>query len=336
MAQQLFQQLKKHQAQVKDHYIDLFSALYTYLQQIQDFTPPTKNQISHQKYLLDFVFLCLTLPYWRQHQETFFSQLQALLKSLDDLSLDKEWIERVSHLQIYPISSQRDLYEVVKKQHTSNIKPDSQWRILPDGPHRVVCLHLSSDKNLSVTSYSNYGVIYQGELLPLTDGTSFQYSPKLELCEHHIHILKKAQKGFYFIKKTEDGFYITSLSGKTFAPESFDHIKNLEELPQVFYGLKRLEQFFIDRSTDPYYKGLVHLLEFQIQYLEKSEKVKLEECRKIYEKVRTVFEAVFQDDKLLMVLLKQLHRQIDQRTTTKNDQQPKNKNQPPLSPEWGL
>ena len=334
MSQQLFQKLKKHQNQVENRYAGLFSALYSYLQQVQDFIPLTKDQTSNQKRLLDFVFLCLALPYWRQHRETFFHQLQALLTSLDDSSLNKERIERLSHLQIYFISSQKDLYEVVKKQHVSKIKSGDQWRVVPDGPHRMVCLHLSSDKTLSVTSYCNYGVIYKGELLPLPDGTSFQYSPKLELIEHQLHIFKKAQNGFYFIKKTEDGFYITGLSGITFAPESFDHVKMLEELPQVFYALKRLEQFFVDRATDPYYKGLVHLLEFQIQYLEKSEKVQLEECRKIYEKVRTVFEAIFQDDKLLMVLLKQLHRQIGQREISNNGH--KNTNQSSLSPEWGL
>lgn len=331
----LFQKLKqKYQDQVTSPDMDLSHILYAYLKHIQEFINlKQQNPATDQAHLLDFTFLCLALPYWRQHRDQFIHQMEYLLNTLQ-IELPEEFCQRLCRLQICSIDSQKDLYDVVSRQ--CKIPSGGQWRLIPDRKHSVVCLHLSSDKIFTVKSYLPYGVIYQGELLPLSDGTCLQYTPDMYLRDQKLHILKKAQNGFYFIKKTVEGFYVTGLSGLTYHSDSFDHVQTLEKLPQVFYGLKRLEQFFIDRSTDPYYKKLIHLLEGQIQHLESTDCRDLEKSVEVYEKIRAVFEAVFQDDKLLMVLLKQLNRQIDQAKARHHVEKDTTQTQPSLSPEWGL
>lgn len=331
----LFRKLKsKHQDQINSQGIDLSYTLYFYLKQID---LQKAKETSDQKLLLDFIFLCLSLNYWRQRQKDFFYQIKRLLRSLQDI-LEAQFCQRLCRLQICPIDSQRSLYEIVQRQVKKSCGSDDKLRILPDGKANVICLILSSDRVLSVRSYLPYGVIYDGQILPLSDGTRVEYSPELDLVPGQLHILKKDQNDFYVIKKAKEAFFITSLSGVTFIPYSFDQVKMLEKHLPVYYHLKRLEQFFIDRSTDPYYRNLVHLLEAQIQYLSKDASMEcIQESIKVYEKIWSVFDKIFCDDKLLFLLLRQLNDKIDQ-VRILNDTRctKKNKIKSPLNPEWGM
>ena len=333
----LFQKIKsKYQNQITSQGIDLSYTFYSYLKQM-DLQRTDMKKTSDQKLLLGFVFLCLSLTYWRQRQKSFSYQIEELLKPFQD-QLDIKFCQRLCHLQVCPLNSQKNLYEIVQRQIKKDCGPGDKLRILPDGKTNVICLILSSDKTLSIRSYLPYGVIYNGQILPLSDGTYVEYSPKLDLIPNQLHILRKDQNSFYFVKKGKDAFYITGLSGITFTPYSFDQVKTLEKYLPVYYHFKRLEQFFIDRSTDPYYRDLVHLLEAQIQCLSGNVSPDcIQDSIKVYEKVWSIFDSIFCDDKLLLLLLRQLSSKIDQvRILNDTRYTKKNKIKSPLSPEWGM
>ena len=333
----LLQKLKlRYQGQLRSGKIDFSHALYSYLEQTS-FKQVSRNKITDEKLILDFVFLCLSLVYWRERREEFFSQMKIFLGPLKTmLDLNTGFCQRLYNLQICAIDSQSTLYEIVEKQAKETLRSGDRLRILPDGKKCVISLILSSDGMLSVRSYLSYGLIYDGQIWPLSDGTHLKYSQEMDLLVDHLHILKKNQNDFYFIRKMKDAFSITSLSGITFTPNSFDQVKTLENHIQVYYHLKRLEQFFIDRSTDPYYKGLIHLLEAQIQHLSRNSNC-VSESIKVYEKVWNIFDRVFQDDKLLSLLLRQLSDKIDQvRILNDVKDTKKSKIKSSLSPEWGM
>lgn len=326
-----------------DGNVDLAYALYSYLQQRQmdeGVEQATQDQESHQECLLKFVFLCLAMGHWRQNEEVFFQQIKSVLQFLQEkIPLEQDFVQRLCRLQICQVASQQDIYEIVKRQHVDS-GSRQLCRILPDGLQKVVCLTLSANNVLSVKSYLPYGVIYKGQILPLSDGTDIEYSADLQLMSHRLHLLRKGENGFYFIKKLDQDFCVTSLLGVRLASKSFDQVLTFEQMPGVFFGLKRLEQFFIDRSTDTYYKELIHSLEFQIQKLsENAHKGCLEESVCVYEKVRAVFEEVFQGDKLISLLLKQLGWHIDQvrsHLQMNIDHRNVKKTSSSLGPEWGL
>ena len=333
----LLQRLKlKHQNQLQLEETNLSHALYSYLEQATSMQN-NLNKTEDEQLLLDFVFLCLSLVYWRERQEDFFSQIKRLLEPLkESLGLNAEFCQRLCHLQVCSIHSQNTLYEIIEKQVEKNLKPGDKLRILPNGKKHLISLILSSDGLLFVKSYLSCGVIYNGQIWPLSDGTYLKYSPEMDLLVHHLHIIKKGQNNFYFIRKMKDGFSITDISGITFLPNGFDRVKKLENHIDLYYDLKRLEQFFVDRSTDPYYKNLVYLLEAQIQNLSRNPFC-VSESVNIYEKAWNIFEKVFQDDKLLSLLLKQLNDKIDQiRIADDAKRTKKDKIKSPLGPEWGM
>ena len=333
----LLQKLKlKHQSQLQFERVDLSHVLYSYLEQVT----PKQNDVhktTDEKLLLDFVFLCLSLIYWRERREDFFSQIKMLLEPLKgSLGLNAEFCQRLYNLQVCSIDSQNTLYEIIEKQVEKSLKPCDKLRILSNEKKCLVSLVLSSDGILSVKSYLSYGVLYNGQIWPLSDGTYLKYSPEMDLLAHHLHIFKQSQNNFYFIRKIKDIFSITGVSGITFVPNTFDQVKKLENHVQMYYHLKRLEQFFIDRSTDPYYKNLVHLLEAQIQDVSRNPYC-VSESIKIYEKVWNIFNEVFRDDKLLSLLLKQLSDKIDQiRISNDIKYTEKSKIKSSLGPEWGM
>ena len=252
------------------------------------------------------------------------------------IGLNMEFCQKLYNLQVCPIHSQNTLYEIVEKRAKEGLGSEDKLRILPDGKKCIISLILSSEGILSVRSYLPYGVIYNGQILPLSDGTHLKYSPEMDLLIDYFHILKKSQNDFYFIRKIKNVFSITGVSGVTFVPNSFDHVKKLENHIQMYYHLKRLEQFFIDRSTDPYYRDIVHLLETQIQDLSRNSNC-VSESIKTYENVWNIFDRIFRDDKLLSLLLKQLGDKIDQ-VRASNDIKCTEKNtiKSHLSPEWGM
>ena len=333
----LLQKLKfRHRDQLQSERINFSYALYSYLEQTS-FKQANMNKVTDEKLLLDFVFLCLSLVYWRERQKDFFSRVKMFLEPLKELlDFDTNFCQRLYNLQVCTIDSQNTLYEIVKRQAMGSLGSGEKLRILPDGKKCVISLILSSDGILSVRSYLPYGVIYDGQIWPLSDGTHLKYSPEMDLLTDHLHILNKSQNDFYFIRKTKDTFAITGVSGVTFAPNSFDQVKTLENHNQMYYHLKRLEQFFIDRSTDPYYRDLVHLLETQVQDLSRNSQG-VSESIKVYEKVWSIFDRVFRDDKLLSLLLRQLSDKIEQVRVLNDVKHTKESTiKSSLSPEWGM
>ena len=65
----LLQKLK--QDPLRSEKVDLSRALYSYLEQASSYQIDM-NKTTDQKLLLDFVFLCLSLVYWRERQKEFF------------------------------------------------------------------------------------------------------------------------------------------------------------------------------------------------------------------------------------------------------------------------
>ena len=334
MMSRLLQELK-HQGPLRSEKVDLSHVLYSYLEQVS--SSMNVGKLTDQKLLLDFVFQCLSLAYWRERQKEFFSQIRMLLELMkESIGLDEEFCQKLYNIQICPIHSQNTLYEVICRQVRESLRSDEKLSILPNGKKNLIRLILSSDGVLCVRPYLSYGVIYNGQILPLSDGTHLKYSPEMDLLTDHLHILRKNQSDYYLIKKIKGVFSITDVSGVTFVPNSFDQLKRLENHTQIYYYLKRLEQFFIDRSTDPYYRDIVYLLETQIQNLSRDPCC-VSESIKVYEKVWDIFDKVFQDDKLLALLLEQLGDRID-RVRTSNDVKctKKNKIKSSLGPEWGM
>ena len=224
----LLQKLK-NRSPLRSEEIDLSQALYSYLEQASS-QQIDMNKVTDQKLLLDFVFLCLSLVYWRERQKEFFSQIKMILEPLSgSIDLNMEFCQKLYNIQICPIHSQSTLYEIVEKEAVKTLRPGGKLRILPDGKKYIISLILSSDGILSVRSYLSYGVIYNGQILPLSDGTHLKYSPEMDLLTDHLHILRKNQNDFYFIRKIKDSFSITSISGITFASNKLDQVKKLEK-----------------------------------------------------------------------------------------------------------
>ena len=332
----------KHDFQGRDH-IDLSYTLTSYLKQLTSSSSQQNNIFdnhSDEEILLDFTFLCFSLAYWRGHQKEFWIQMKQILESFED-SIDRRFCEALYCLQVCSIENQKSLYEIIQRQVQSKITSSDQLRIIPSENGSMIALILSVDKSLFVQSYLPYGVIYQGDILPLSDGTSVQYTPEMDLVSHKLHILRKNAQDFYFIQKIKKLFSVKEVSGVTFTSKGFDQVKMLEKHFQVYYCLKHLEQFFIDRSTDPYYKKLVELLETQMQSLSETETLQqLESSTKVYEKCRVIVDGIFQNDKLLLLLLRQMNERINQVKTLLGEVCEKNikenQTQSSLSPEWGM
>jgi hypothetical protein len=76
----------------------------------------------------------------------------------------------------------------------------------------------------------------------------------------------------------------------------------LHRLPTLFYPLKRIEQFFINRTTDPMYIELTNLLEQASDLMARQHPERLRFAEAAMERGRLAFEQVFVDDRFLRLL----------------------------------
>jgi hypothetical protein len=96
------------------------------------------------------------------------------------------------------------------------------------------------------------------------------------------------------------------IRGYTF--QSFQRIElhGFHQDSNILYALKKIERFFIDRSTEPLYVELVQLLEQTIDFLKKDLNGSLELGKKAYIRGQNALENIFVDDKMLEVLLNEI------------------------------
>lgn len=240
-------------------------SLYQYLKNLCDATEQVNFELINR-----FYFRALAFSHWQANKAQLFNEVEMLLQHFQEStgqSLPLQGLLRVGDLQIVPVESLKNLELIVQKHHEKNQTPFEKTRIIRESDSRVIAITLQGDRSLKVTSYPRALILRDGELAPLDNEMSLHYASDLSLSPtmiQQIEVGPHASARFHVGVEGLRGCFVRGYTFQKFA--SLDG-GGLNRYPVLFYPLKRLEQFFIDRKTDPMYLELMTTLEKALDLL---------------------------------------------------------------------
>lgn len=270
----------------------------------------------------------LSFPHWREPQNKaelaeeirilveHFLEVLHMEGHIKDFHAEIAQYRFADQIQIVEITNDADLLMMAQHFCDSQGGDGDRAKVLPDqtGSEKMqgaVGLLLNPQGELYVWQFDRLATIRDGILQPLCLDRRVKYNAQLELAEGVLHHLETAPHHYCLLQAEQGLVSGTVLRGYTLHKiENFQHIQ-LKEKPSIYFPLKRLERFFVDRNSDAFYQEVTTLIEKTILLCEQCHP----ECEKIgsaaLQRGQNVFANVYPDDKLLYLLLKELSSKLN-------------------------
>lgn len=256
-----------------------------------------------------FFTSCMDYPHWASNKAQLSGEIRFLLENFNGLYQQKFELNKVrfpENMQIIEIELGNDLIDAVGSYIKAKSSENDKFRVLPDQKNRVVAIILREDKSLEVRCFDRKFTIRNGVLEPLRQDLVLYYTPELDLSPFHTHKIEVAPyiTAQFHIK---DGKATGALL-RGYVYQKLLELKNspLHEEHRLLFPIKRLEQFFVDRRTDPYYQNLVSELERTCALVQQGDAEAHKWASIAATKTETALENIFLGDKLLGLLLRDL------------------------------
>ncbi|MFS4458321.1 hypothetical protein [Bdellovibrio sp. HCB2-146] len=267
-----------------------------------------------------FFNYCMDYPHWASNKQQLGHEVQFLLANFNKFyqqKFDVSPIRFPQHMQLIEIEHQSDLIDAVSSYVKTLCGEKDKFRVLPDQNKRVVAILLREDKSLEVRTYDRKFTIRNGRLEPLRTDLVLYYTDNLELSPHHSHRIEVAPYITAQFQINGDKVSGALLRGYVF--QKLQEMKNepLQEQTRVLFPIKRLEQFFVDRRTDPYYGDLVSELERTCALVQQGDSQAINWANIVLNKAETALDNVFLGDKLMTLLIRDLRHALHE-TAHKN------------------
>lgn len=257
----------------------------------------------------------LTHAHWNENKLALFSEVTACLQHFSNQfnePLPLAPFESAFSIQTVRAESFKSLERVVEEWVRRTSTPADQNRVLRDREERLIVVRLAQDRKISVYLFDRNLCIRDGVLEPLIDDAVLHYNSDLTLDPLMISQIEVAPHTVArFHSRAADGS--TTLQGNIVRGFTFQKVQGLDGVElhknaQLFYPLKRIEQFFIRRESDPLYIELTGLLEKASDLLSQKHPEALRFAEAALERGKLVFEQVFDEDRMLRLLLENLER----------------------------
>jgi hypothetical protein len=293
-------------------------AFYHYLKNFRQLDESVTSTLVQQ-----FYGRALCFPFWQKNKLELAAGVK---KSLDQFP----GIENVRHadeLQVLKIENIEDLQRIVLAQTQPLLREIDRLRILEMNSNEneetsgVIRLILRPEGQLEVTVFDRWALIDGAILAPLCNDRTIIFNSKLEVAQgafHHIELSSYTTARFNVSNQSIEGHII---KGYTFQKVESLQAESIEKIGPLFYAVKSLEKYFVNRATDPMYREVVKLIENSIQMLTEtrsaqtaSQSLSIVEMKEMalqaFDRGQQALQYLFPDDKVLFLLLRDLARTL--------------------------
>lgn len=284
----------------------------------------------------------LSHKHWQSHRESLSRELEYCLQSYTQahpIELDRNKVTLPRDFQVVNIESVENMQAILERHLSSKKQANQKLRIMPQGlgkssgtwEERFLCLILNDDNSLEVSSYAPWALVDGTQLVPLETDLRLYYTPQMQLDPERIQCLEVDSHLIARFRWGNDGCTGKLLRGYTFQQvASFDG-GPLNKFPTLFFPLKRMEQSYINRQTDPMYIELIQVLEKAVDLIRSQHGQSQSFAKAAYERGKLALEQIFPDDKLVRLLVNSLEIAI--RPASHLPTQPKQKQDETWAPE---
>lgn len=251
---------------------------------------------------------------WQQNFEALHSATSVAIRNFCDATgFDFKFADVIepSQMQIIPLSQRKVKERLMERFLESEISEADQFRLFEDRTGRSVAILRLQNKSVRAITFPNFGALIDAEVVPLCTDFALSYSPSLELevgAAQNLQLNAQTHARFKFsTPATLNGAIVR---GFNFEPVKVLSNTTLIKEPELFYPVKHLEHFFIDRNSDAVYLELISSLSHAIDLVltEASEAVPF--AQEVLERSRFAWEQIFPDDKPLQVQVQSLERAL--------------------------
>lgn len=209
-------------------------------------------------------FFCHTLDYshWYANKTHLSHELLIILKNFNGLfqnKLDLSAITFPDQIQVFEIDQQKNCQDVLFKYLQSLSSSKIQVKVCLD-QKKFLGFSLDENGKLSVFQLDKKFIIRNSQLEPLRNDLCLKYTPQLELENEQMFFFEISPHHLIKFKIKNEKVSGVITRGYMFQKvQEFTDLK-IHEIPRLFWPLKRAEQFFITRESDPFYSDLVKKL----------------------------------------------------------------------------
>lgn len=267
----------------------------------------------------------LTHAHWVENKAALFDEVANCLQHYSNQNSEAIPLPpfaAIDELQVVRAESFRTVERVVEDWIQTQQGPTDQIKVLHDragstrtnGEDRLIVCKLSVDRALSVYTFDRMMAVRDGRLEPLVDDMVVHYTSDLTIDSHRLSQVEVAPHTVARFKNDQlaitPGIRGLTVRGFTFQKSAMFDGGELHRHPTLFYPLKRIEQFFVHRQTDPMYIELTGLLEKASDLLSQKHPESVRFAEAAMDRGRLAFDQVFSDDRLLRLLLENLERAL--------------------------
>lgn len=265
------------------------------------------NEDLSKELIEQFFNYSLDYPHWASNKTQLGHEVYFLLDNFNGFyqqKFDLSQIRFPQAMQLIEIENTPDLLDAVSCHIQNLCGEKDKFRLINDQNKRVIAILLREDKSLEVRTFDKKFTIREGRLEPLRKDLALFYTPQLELSPDHIQKIEVAP--YITAQFTVTGDRVSGQLLRGYVYQKLLELKNepLKEQTRLLFPIKRLEQFFIDRNTDPYYNDLVSQLERTSALIQQGDEDALKWSSMILTQAETALENIFIGDKLLTLLVR--------------------------------
>ncbi len=256
-----------------------------------------------------FFTYCMDYPHWAANKNQLGNEVQYLLENFNGFyqqNFDLSKIRFPQTMQLLEIERPSDLEDSLRIYLKRQYPEVDKFRLINDQNKRVIAIILHEGKAITVRIFDKKFTICNGQLEPLRKDLALYYNENLELSPDHKQKIEVAPYITAEFRVKNDRVHGTLLRGYVYQKLLEFKGESLKEQTRLLYPIKRIEQFFIDRRTDPYYQDLISQLERTLALIQQGDHDALNWSSMIMNQAETALENVFAGDKLLTLLVRDL------------------------------
>lgn len=280
--------------------------LYHYLIHHCDQETPLSSQLFE-----NFCRFALTFEHWQTNSMTLSQELQYTLQHYNEtFMLDWSLTDFVfpDHWQVVSIKNSIEGIYIFEKWAEKNMEAGSKTRVFYTKDNNYIVLSQNPQNEVTVTQASSLMLIRKGELEPLSMGTQLHYGQNLELRADKTQYLKVDTNTYARFRSHKKNIKGMIIRGYIFQNQK-EMSGKINEFPNIYYPLKKVEQYYVDRKSDPDYIELVTVLEKATELFQLNHPEAQSFGQAAFERGQSALENIFINDNVIQALVDKLARQ---------------------------
>lgn len=255
--------------------------------------------LSHNHWQENCVHLSQEIQYVLQHyNETFM-----LDWSMKDFHFPDHW-------QVIAIKNSIEGIRIYEKWLESKQDSFHKSRIFYTKDKNYLILLQNKDNSLSLIHCNDNVLIHRGELQPLNTSIQLHYNENIELKPKQTQYLKVDNNSYARFQLNNGHIEGMIIRGYIFQ----NHQKlagKINEYPILYYPFKRIEQYYVDKKSDPDYQELVEVLEKAKELFNINHPEAFSFGRQALERGQTALKHIYNNDNIVETLVEQLSQEFE-------------------------